>query len=179
LAAKAARDLPVDGRPLYAANKSLEWPQDSVAALWHAATLLREHRGDGHVAVLAAAGLSGRDCNVLHAAAGRVPREMIMRSRDYDEAQWQHHIDRLARRGLLDGAGEITPAGRAFKQQIEDSTDALALSALDALDDHEVETLFQTLTPITRAVVAAEVIPAATPMGLSRDDLEDASAHVS
>jgi hypothetical protein len=179
LAAKAARDLPVDGRPLYAANKALAWPEDPVAVLWHATTLLREHRGDGHVAVLAAAGLSGRECNVLHAAAGRVPREMIMRSRDYDEAQWQQHTDRLARRGLLDGAGEITPAGQAFKQQIEDSTDALALSALDALDDEEVETLFQTLTPIARGVVAADIVPDATPMGLSRDDLEDASAHLS
>jgi hypothetical protein len=179
LAAKAARDLPVDGRPLYAANKSLDWPEDSVAVLWHATTLLREHRGDGHVAVLTAAGLSGRECNVLHAAAGRVPRELIMRTRDYDDAQWQHHTDRLVRRGLLDTAGELTPSGLAFKQQIEDSTDALAVSALDALDDDEVETLFQTLTPITRAVVAAKIVPSATPMGLSRDDLEDASAHLS
>ncbi|MGE2714766.1 SCO6745 family protein [Mycolicibacterium litorale] len=179
LLAKAARALPVDGRPLYAANRSLDWPQDPVAALWHATTLLREHRGDGHVAVLAAAGVSGRECNVLHAAAGRVPREMIMRSRDYDESQWQFHTDRLARRGLLDPAGELTEAGRTFKQEIEDATDALGLSALDALSDDEVETLFRTLTPITRAVVAAGIVPAATPMGLSRDDLDDASAHLS
>lgn len=178
LTAKAARDLPVDGRPLYAANKSLDWPEDPVAVLWHATTLLREHRGDGHVAVLAAAGLSGRECNVLHAAAGRVPREMIMRSRDYDDDQWQHHTDRLAERGLLDPTGALTSSGQAFKQQIEDSTDALALSALDALDDDETETLFQTLTPVTRAVIAAEIVPIATPMGLSRDDLEDGSAHL-
>ncbi|KUI38399.1 salK [Mycobacterium sp. IS-1496] len=179
LAAKAARDLPVDGRPLYAANKSLDWPDHPVAVLWHAATLLREHRGDGHVAVLAAAGLSGRECNVLHAAAGRVPREMIMRSRDYDDAQWQHYTDRLAERGLLDAGGGLTTAGHALKQRVEDSTDELALSALDGLDDDEVETLFQTLTPITRAVVAAEIVPDATPMGLSRADLDDAGAHLS
>lgn len=179
LAAKAARDLPVDGRPLYAANTALEWPQNPVGMLWHASTLLREHRGDGHVAVLAAAGLSGRECNVLHAAAGRVPREMIMRSRDYDDAQWQRYTERLARRGLLDAAGELTATGRTLKQEIEDATDALALSALDALSDDEVETLFRTLTPITRAVVASGIVPGATPMGLSRDDLEDAGAHLS
>lgn len=178
LAAKATRDLPVDGRPLYAANKALDWPDDPVAMLWHAATLLREHRGDGHVAILAAAGLSGRECNVLHAAAGRVPREMIMRSRDYDDAQWRDHVEQLARRGLLDTSGELTPAGHAVKQQIEDATDTLALTALDGLTDEEVETLFQTLTPITRAVVSADIVPSATPMGLSRDDLEDASAHL-
>jgi hypothetical protein len=128
--------------------------------------------------VLSAAGLSGRECNVLHAAAGRVPREMIMRSRDYDDAQWAAVTGRLAERGLLDGDGALTDAGRALKQHIEDATDALALGALDALDDAEIETLFATLTPITRAVVAGGDVPAATPMGLSRDDLDDDSAHL-
>jgi hypothetical protein len=127
---------------------------------------------------LAAAGLSGRECNVLHAAAGRVPREMIIRSRDYDDEQWQYHSERLARRGLLDAAGDLTPAGREFKQQLEADTDALALGALDGLGDDEVERLFQTLTPITRTVVAAGIVPSATPMGLSRDDLDDPSARL-
>ena len=67
---------------------------------------------------------------------------------------------------------------RELKQRIEDTTDVLALAALDALDDDEVETLFRSLTPITRKVVAAGDVPAATPMGLSRDDLDDDSAHL-
>lgn len=177
LAAKAARSAALDGRPLFAANLALEWPEDPMAKLWHAVTLLREQRGDGHVAVLSTLGVSGRECNVLHAAADRVPKEMIMRSRDYDDEQWGYYRDRLARRGLLDG-DELTAAGRDLKQRIEDTTDALALGALDALDDHEVETLFRSLTPITRKVVAAGDVPAATPMGLSRDDLDDDSAHL-
>jgi hypothetical protein len=177
LAARAARGAPVDGRPLFAANLALPWPQDPVAALWHAATLLREHRGDGHVAVLAAAGVTGRESNVLHAAAGRVPQDFIMRSRDYDDAEWQHYRQRLAQRGLLDGDGSLTDAGRDLKLHVEDVTDALALSALESLDDAEVEALFQALTPITRAVIAGGDIPSATPMGLGRDDLDDAGAH--
>ena len=84
LAEKAARSAPLDGRPLFAANVAMDWPDQPVARLWHAVTLLREQRGDGHVAVLATLGVSGRESNVLHAAAGRVPQEMIMRSRDYD-----------------------------------------------------------------------------------------------
>jgi hypothetical protein len=91
LAAKAARHAPLDGRPLFAANAALPWPFEPLATLWHATTLLREQRGDAHVAVLAASGLSGRESNVLHAAAGRVPAEMIMRSRDYDEDQWRDY----------------------------------------------------------------------------------------
>ena len=73
LLAKATENLEVGGRVLFAANQSLPWPKEPVARLWHAATLLREHRGDGHVAVLTAHGVSGRECNVLHAAAGKVP----------------------------------------------------------------------------------------------------------
>ena len=179
LAEKAARSAPLDGRPLFAANLALDWPTEPVARLWHAVTLLREQRGDGHVAVLATLGVSGRECNVLHAAAGRVPKEMIMRSRDYDDEQWDRYCSRLSDRGLLDGDGALTDAGRDVKQRIEDTTDRLALSALDALSDDEVERLFQTLTPITRKVVAAGDVPAATPMGLGRDDLHDDSAHLS
>jgi len=178
LAEKAARSAPLDGRPLFAANVALDWPEDPVARLWHAVTLLREQRGDGHIAVLVTLGVSGRESNVLHAAAGRVPTEMIMRARDYDEEQWQRYRGQLAQHGLLDADGALTDAGREFKQRIEDSTDQLALSALEALDDDEVESLFQALTPITRKVVAAGDVPAATPMGLARDDLHDNSAHL-
>jgi hypothetical protein len=178
LTEKAARHAPLDGRPLFAANVALDWPEDPVARLWHAVTLLREQRGDGHIAVLVALGVSGRESNVLHAAAGRVPTEMIMRSRDYDEEQWAQYRGQLAGRGLLDDDGALSDAGRDLKQRIEDGTDRLALSALEALTDDEVERLFQALTPITRKVVAAGDVPAATPMGLGRDELHDDSAHL-
>jgi hypothetical protein len=178
LAGRAARHAPLDGRPLFAANLALPWPEDPLAALWHATTLLREQRGDAHVAVLAAAGISGRESNVLHAAAGQIPRDYIARARDYDEAAWRHHEKRLAERGLLNDDGSLTTAGRQLKDHIEASTDALALSALETLGDDEVETLFQALTPITRAAVAGGDVPAVTPMDLRRDDLNDGSAHL-
>ncbi len=178
LAGRAARQAPLDGRPLFAANLTLPWPDDPLAALWHAATLLREQRGDAHVAVLAAAGVSGRESNVLHAAASGIPRDYIARARDYDESAWRHHEQRLAERGLLDGDGSLTAAGRELKDRIESATDTLALSGLDALSDDEVERLFQALTPITRAVIAGGDVPALTPMGLRRDELADGSAHL-
>lgn len=179
LAAKAARTAPLDGRALYAANRALDWPDNPIAQLWHAATLLREQRGDAHVAILVGEGITGRQSNVLHAASGRTPRETLMRTRDYDDEQWEHYSDELRVRGLLCGAGELTEEGRRLKRAIEDRTDAAALTALDGLTDAEVETLFQTLTPITRQVVAAGDLPAATPMGLRHGDLADGSAHLS
>ncbi|OBJ14624.1 SCO6745 family protein [Mycobacterium colombiense] len=178
LAGRAARNAPLDARPLFAANLALPWPDDPLSALWHATTLLREQRGDAHVAVLAAAGISGRESNVLHAAAGNVSRDYIARTRDYDETTWRQHEQRLAERGLLNDDGTLTSAGRELKDHIELRTDTLALSALDALSDDEVETLFQALTPITRAVVAGGDVPALTPMTLRRDELHDDSAHL-
>jgi hypothetical protein len=178
LAGKAARYPGVDGRPLFAANRALPWPDSPVSALWHAVTLLREHRGDAHVAVLIAEGISGRESNVLHVAAGRVPREYMMRARDYDDASWRDHEAALAARGLLTDEGDLTAAGSELKNHIESTTDRLALAALDALEDHEIEALFRALTPITRRVITGGDVPAITPMGLGRDDLDDDSARL-
>lgn len=178
LAGAAARSAPLDGRPLFAANSALPWPDAPVAALWHATTLLREHRGDGHVAALLSEGLCGRESNVLHAAAGSVPTEFIKRSRDYTDEEWASCVEALAARGLLTAAGTLAESGRAMKHRIEDRTDALALTALQDLADDEVERLFVALTPLTRLVVAGGDLPAATPMGLRRDELDDDSAHL-
>lgn len=178
LAATAARGAPLDGRPLFAANLALPWPQTPLATLWHAATLLREHRGDGHIAALLTEGVSGREANVLHAAAGAVPPAFLKRSRDYSDEEWQSCVEGLSARGLLTGTGELTEAGRSLKQRVEDRTDTLALTGLAALTDPEVVRLFAALTPVTRLVIAGGDIPAATPMGLNRDELDDGSAHL-
>jgi hypothetical protein len=169
LAGSAARHASMDGRPLFAANLALPWPTDPVAALWHATTLLREHRGDGHVAALAAAGVSGRDSNVLHCAAGAVPQDYMKLARHYDDAEWRGCEQSLVGRGLLTDDGSLTPAGRDLKNHIEATTDALALHAFDGLDDGEMEALFHALTPIARTVIAAGDMPAVTPMSLQRN----------
>jgi hypothetical protein len=176
---RAARSASWTGRPLFAANLALPWPDDPVARLWHAATLLREQRGDTHIAVLVANGIGGRECNVLHSLADRVPREFMVKSRQYDDEEWRDCARRLVDRGVVDDAGELTDTGRELKQRIEDATDALSSCAFDALTDDDLTLLFRTLTPITRAVIAAGDIPVATPMGLNRDDLDDGEAHLS
>jgi hypothetical protein len=178
LAGKAARQASLAGRPLFAANRALPWPDDPLAALWHATTLLREHRGDAHITVLSARGISGRECNVLQVASGGIPREYMARARDYDDESWRHHEEQLAGRGLLNEDGSITAAGLELKDDVESTTDALSLSVLDALSDDEVEKLFQALTPIARAVVAGGDLPAMTPMNLRRNELDDDSAHL-
>ena len=169
LAVRAARMAPVDGRALFAANVALPVPSDPVAALWHATTLLREHRGDGHVAALVAAGISGRESNVFHTAASAVSEEFMKRSRHYDDNEWEACRHNLADRGLLDSGGALTPDGSDLKNQLETTTDALSLRAFDGLSDEELQALFSALTPVARTVIAAGDVPAATPMSARLD----------
>jgi hypothetical protein len=168
LAMRAAQQTPVDGRALFAANAALPVPPDPVAALWHAATLLREHRGDTHVAVLVAEGVSGRESNVLHTLASGLPPDYMKRARHYDDAEWSACEQRLADRGLVD-EGSLTPAGRDFKDHIETTTDKLALRAFDGLDDDELQALFSAVTPVARLVIAGGDLPATTPMSVRLD----------
>ncbi|GAB4006502.1 SCO6745 family protein [Nocardioides ultimimeridianus] len=168
LARRAALAAPPEGRPLYAANAALPWPTDPLAVLWHAATLLREHRGDGHIAALQAHGIGGRDSHVLRSAVTGVPRETYTVARDFTDAEWRACTERLAERGLL-GPDGLTAAGRETAAVIEQSTDRLAASAYDALGDDELVELAGLLEPLTAAVVASGEIPAAAPMGLRLD----------
>lgn len=166
LAARAAQHAPLEGRPLYAANRSLPTPREPLARLWHAATLLREHRGDGHVSTLIHAGISGRTSHVLHAIATGTPKAVYEQARDFDDHQWQTEVDSLRDRGYVDRAGGLTAEGAAAKADVEARTDALAAAAYNTLSGAELDQLRQALRPITRAVVDAKDIPTPSPMGL-------------
>src|ERR1700691_972239 len=139
-----SRSAPMEGRALFAANRALPWPAEPAAALWQACTLLREHRGDGHVAALAAAGIGGRGANVLQTAAGIVPREVFEAARHYDDAEWDRVSARLMDRGLVGPDGKLTARGKDVRNDVEDRTDRVALTAYDRLDD---EPLLQLLDP--------------------------------
>lgn len=170
LAGRAARQGPAAGRALFAANSGLPEPTEPLARLWHAATLLREHRGDGHVAVLTAAGLSGREAHVLHALTTGTPAEVYAVARDLGEGEWRAICSALADRGLVrDGA--ITPLGEAVKAVVEEQTDRLAATAYACLSEAEVGELVTLLRPVTRAVIDGGDIPRKSPMGLDLDQV--------
>jgi hypothetical protein len=165
LARAAAESAPMEGRALFAANHALPWPQEPVAALWHACTLLREHRGDGHVAALAAAGIGGREANVLQTAAGVVPREVFGAARHYDDAEWDRVSARLIDRGLVGPDGKLTAHGKDVRDDVEDRTDRIALTAYDTLEDDQFLQLLDALAPLAKAVIATGDIPQVTPIG--------------
>jgi hypothetical protein len=173
LATRAARSAPAEGRVLFAANRSLPVPEDPLTRLWHAATLLREHRGDGHVAALVAAGIGGRESHVLHALASGTSPEVYEIARNMHTDEWEAHLASLQARGLVDGAGSLSTPGRELRNHVEQVTDDLAATAYDVLTADELIELADTLRPITRAVVAAGDIPRRSPMGLDLGDAAD------
>ena len=177
LAGRAAREAPLDGRPLFAANRALPWPDDPLAALWHAATLLREQRGDAHVAVLTAEGVSGRESNVLHAAAGGVPRDYIARTRDYDEAAWRHHEQRLAERGLLNDDGSPTVAGRELKGPHRIANRRACVVGARGAQRRRGGNAVSGAHSDHPGRDRGGDLPAVTPMNLRRDELQDGSSN--
>jgi hypothetical protein len=111
------------GRPLFAANRDTGPVDDPVAALWQLATALREHRGDGHVALLAGADLDGCEVHLLLAADEGVDPQLLRDSRGWSDDDWDAASDRLRSRGLLDDEGRLTAAGRDLRHGIERRTD--------------------------------------------------------
>ncbi|MEV0604409.1 hypothetical protein AB0I82_34645 [Streptomyces sp. NPDC050315] len=126
LALRAAEGCERAGRPMYAAHTDLPVPDQPHLALWHAATLLREYRGDGHFAVLTHAGLAGLDGLVSHSAGpGGMPRAFVMTKRGWTDEDWTAAEERLRNRGLLDAAGALTARGLELRAQVERDTDRL------------------------------------------------------
>ncbi|MEU8900362.1 helix-turn-helix domain-containing protein [Nocardia sp. NPDC048505] len=152
LATRAAVSAPVEGRVLYAGLRALAVPEDPVAAVWHAATLLREHRGDGHNIVLAAHGIGGTEAHVLMALGLGLRAEEFGRVHHLPRAQLAAVVDGLRERGLVDAAGGFTDSGRDIKQRIETGTDELSAPAYDVLDAAELDELIAGLEPIAAAL---------------------------
>ncbi len=144
-----------EGRPLFAGHAALEWPDEAHLVLWHAQTLLREYRGDGHIAALTASGLSGCEALVTHAAAGDVPAAVLQSTRQRTDADWQRAIDRLTADGWLDESGAFTDVGRERRQWIEDRTDELAAAPYDAIGVDGCDRLRELAPPLSRQMAAA------------------------
>ncbi|HEY1634810.1 MAG TPA: hypothetical protein VGF64_08635 [Acidimicrobiales bacterium] len=166
LAQAAAMEADVPGRPLYAANAELAWPDEPHMVLWQATTCLREHRGDGHVAALMAAGVDGCQAHLTLAGTGRVSRDVLQPNRGWTDDDWKTAADQLIARGWLDGQHQLTDEGRGTRAAIEDRTDRLAETPWSRLGERRAERLAELLRPIARGVVSAGGVPVPNPIGV-------------
>ncbi|MER5973579.1 hypothetical protein ABT112_28295 [Streptomyces sp. NPDC002055] len=160
LALRATEGCVRPARPLYAAHADLPVPEEPHLALWHAATLLREHRGDGHVALLAAAGLDALEAIVSHAASGHsMSPSWLLLTRGWSKEDWTAAEERLRTRGLLDAQGGLTETGTGLRKQLERDTDRLDLAPYEHLGAAGVARLTELAGGLTTAALAAGAFP--------------------
>ncbi|MCA1832431.1 MAG: hypothetical protein LC750_06830 [Actinobacteria bacterium] len=153
-AAEACRP---EGRSLFAAFAGLPWPEDDRVALWQAAMLLREYRGDGHIAVLVAHGLDALEALALDSAYSGKPGAY------FDWRQWPLEETRAATRrmidrGFLDDDGAMTDGGAKFREMLEIETDRLAVTPYLSLGD-DMDDALGVLTRISSRIIELRGVP--------------------
>jgi hypothetical protein len=169
--AAAAADLHPSGHVLGAANGDLPVPDEPLARLWYAATVLREHRGDGHVAALVAADLDGAEALALRAGvdlaaggaqsrrSGGWTRDQLQPMRGWTDEEWAGAAQRLAGRAVLRPDGTATAAGTELYAAVEEATDQAAARPWSSLAAESALELAELLRPIARACAAALPFP--------------------
>lgn len=154
-AVDAARARP-EGRPLFAGHARLPEPVDLPhVALWWAITLLREFRGDGHIAALVDAELRGLDALLLHGATGEVPMAVLQQTRAWPDDEWAAGLDDMQRRGLITAEQTLTDRGRALRDHIEARTDQLATPAWAEIRPDDADRLRSLVRPHSKSISAA------------------------
>ena len=166
IARHVTEGLTAPGRPLYAAHAALDWPGDELLALWHAATLVREHRGDGHVAVLTASGIGPVEATVLDGLwSGRTA--FLHRTRGWSEEEFAAGTASLVRRGWVEGDA-LTDKGRHAREHVEQRTDAAGLAGWEHVGLEQTERLAVLLAPLRQRVVGSGVLPEEIARALER-----------
>jgi hypothetical protein len=157
LARTACEGLSLAGRPLLAGWASLPWPEEPMLQLWHAGTLLREHRGDGHVAALLHAPLDPVEALLTAGLAG-TGLPFSRATRGWSDEEWTAAETRLRVRGLVDDDG-LTAAGRQLRTDVEARTDAAALEGWQHLGVDGTRRLAQLARPWQKLVLASGELP--------------------
>jgi hypothetical protein len=155
LARTATEVLGVEGRALYAGLAALPWPEPAHLQLFHAVTLLREHRGDGHIAALVLARLDPVEALVTHLSVGEgMLYDMVRATRGWNDEDWNAGVARCHARGLTDANGTVTEAGQALRDQIEAQTNAVDAAPYLHLGTEQTERLRELTRPWSKALNA-------------------------
>ncbi|MFD4374240.1 hypothetical protein [Streptomyces sp. NPDC058486] len=161
LALRAAEACTRHARPMYSANADLPVPEEPHLAFWYAVTLLREHRGDGHLAALLTAGLDPIEALASHTATGKgMSPRWVLGSRGWGRADWEAARERLRERGILDADGELTETGAGLRAELEEVTDRLDAAPYEHLGAAGVARLTELGRGFLVAAAGAGAFPA-------------------
>ncbi len=129
LLAPVADQQEIVGRPLAAAWSDVARTGDAVVDLWLAATVIRESRGDGHVALLVAEGIGPLESHLISTGDRPEVREALIGMRGWTAQEIDAAVVGLQEQELLDGTGRRTDACRALRLRIEQRTDERSAGA--------------------------------------------------
>ncbi|GAY14357.1 hypothetical protein [Mycobacterium sp. shizuoka-1] len=164
----AAQGCGFDGRPLAAGWSQVPLPESVAARIWLAATVLREHRGDGHVLACVREGLGGLDAVLTHVATGAVTRDVLQRNRGWSDQEWCAGLRRLRARKLIDVDGRLTRSGGMLRREIEDRTDILAGDPVTVLGPAGVQEVIDIAAPLSARLFDCGAMSEPNPIGVPR-----------
>lgn len=162
LARRACTGLTLAGRPLAAGYASMPWPDDALMVLWQAASLIREHRGDGHMSALVHAPLDPVE-SIITSGVDTGTTPFLRATRGWSDDEWDAARGRLLDRGLLRDAAdgdELTDEGVALRRSVERQTDLAGAEPWTRLGLDGTVRLGELLRPFTKAVLRSGVLPA-------------------
>ncbi len=147
--------LSLAGKPLAAANAAVPLPDDALLALWQQVTIIREWRGDVHIALLIANDIGPCECMVLQVGTGRFPLGITQATRMWNEEEWAQAIVGLNARGWVAADGSMTSEGTAAREHLEDETDRVCAPIWKSIGEAGAKRLAELLDPIHVAMTAA------------------------
>ena len=140
------------GRPLFSAHLDLDEPDDPFERLWQATTLLREHRGDGHVAALVAFGVEPLQSLLIADRLGTVPVGHAVANRGWTDDDVAAATERLAGRGLVTAVGQPTDASISLRRRVEEHTDEAAAGVWSTVPPDDRRRTWHVLDTMARAI---------------------------
>jgi hypothetical protein len=166
---RAVDPLRPEGKPLFAGQRSLPLPDHPLGEVWRLGDMLREYRGDAHVAAWTSAGFDATEIGLLTEPYWGLPMRTYVRTRSWSDADLDAAYERLEARGLVDD-GQLTDKGRAEREAVEVATDVQCQPIVDALGD-DLSSLVAVLLPWGAAIREGHGYPSLGP-----HDLADAVA---
>ena len=166
LAWQAASAADVSGRPLAAAHQAEPRSDNPRIALWQATAVLREHRGDGHIAVLVGRGVGPVEAHLLKSGSGESDEATLKLHRGFPDDEWAAARSGMIERGWLDADGRLTAHGVAEHEAVESATDAAAEQPWQAIGPAATARLLDLLDPIATTIRTTGLIPHPNPLGM-------------
>jgi Helix-turn-helix family len=145
--------LRFDGRALAAGTACVPMPADKLAQLWQLVAIIREWRGDNHIALLVTADLDGAECLVMDVVVSKGASSFLKKTRGWSDEEWNEAIARLHKRGLVAEDGAPTQNGIDMRLGIETATDAADMPLWDLVGEQRALEFHESLKKVIAALI--------------------------